>query len=57
MANAKALIKQAEIKRGLSAWFDAFGSEPCVEIKPDGTLQMYPTDDRPKDTPNDWDDL
>lgn len=55
MANARAPIKQAELTRYLKAWLAAGLPVPRVEIRPDGTAIILPTEDKTGDSVNDWD--
>lgn len=55
MASTKALVKQSDLKRCLSAWKDVLGTEPCIEVKPDGTLLMFPADEKTRHEKSDWD--
>jgi len=55
MANCRAVLKQAELTRYLRAWLAAGLPMPRVEIRPDGTAIILPTEDKTGDSENDWD--
>ena len=55
MANARATLKQAELTRYLKAWRAAGFAAPRVEIRPDGTAIIVPSEDKTGDGKNDWD--
>lgn len=55
MANPRAALKQVDLTRYLKAWRAAGYPVPRVEIRPDGTAIIVPSEDKTGDGLNDWD--